>query len=110
MVIGNGGGSGGGGVDPEPILDHADVVKRIFSSYYHNRNTPGSTKFKYPFVVRNPPSTEHKLKTYKNEKIQAAASPTSSSILRNLMENMTDDEIINEVFNLIISLLEANHS
>merc|ERR1712238_132056 len=39
-----------------------------------------STKYRYPFVVRNPPTTENKL--------------------RDLMENMTDDEIINEILNM----------
>merc|ERR1711997_1328703 len=85
--------------------DHAAVVKRIFSSFYHNRNSPSSTKFRYPFVVRNPLITEHKLKNFRNTKSPAAtaadvSTSSSSSILRNLMENMSDDEIINEIINM----------
>ena len=50
-------------------------------------------EFRYPFVVRNPPTTEKKLK-----KLKSVKSVASSSVkLRDLMENMTDDEIIDEV-------------
>ena len=50
-------------------------------------------EFRYPFVVRNPPTTENKLKKLKSVKSVA----NSSVKLRDLMENMTDDEIIDEV-------------
>merc|ERR1712203_12618 len=84
---------GGDSSDLEPNLHLA--VKRIFSSYYHNRNAP-RTNYRYPFVVRNPPTTENKLKKHKSAK-----SVTSSSVkLRDLMENMTDDEIIDEILNM----------
>ena len=46
--------------------------------------------FRYPFVVRKPPTTEKKLKSVKSV-------ANSSVKLRDLMENMTDDEIIDEV-------------
>ena len=95
--------------DLEPNLHLA--VKRIFSSYYHNRNAPNTKYrylhkrnqnmnldisssfvhvFRYPFVVRKPPTTEKKLKSVKSV-------ANSSVKLRDLMENMTDDEIIDEV-------------
>merc|ERR1711997_1032576 len=81
---------GGDSSDLGPNLHLA--VKRIFSSYYHNRNAP-RTNYRYPFVVRNPPTTEKKLKGVK--------SVASSSVkLRDLMENMTDDEIIDEILNM----------
>merc|ERR1711963_728085 len=79
--------------DLEPNLHHA--VKRIFSSYYHNRNAP-STKYRYPFVVHNPPTTQKKLKKLKNVKTAA----NSTAMLRNLMKSMTDDEIIDEILNM----------
>merc|ERR1712008_539262 len=62
---------GGDSSDLEPNLHLA--VKRIFSSYYHNRNAP-STKYRYPFVVRNPPTTEKKLKNLKSVKPIASSS------------------------------------
>jgi len=81
------------GSDPEPELEpYPTAIKRFFS-YYHNRNAPSSTK--YPFVVRNPPKKQ-KPKTLPISN----SSPASSSNLRNLMETMTDDEIINEILNM----------
>merc|ERR1712223_930418 len=77
------------GSEPEP---YPTAIKRFFS-YYHNRNAPSSTK--YPFVVRNPPKKQ-KPKTLPISN----SSPASSSNLRNLMETMTDDEIINEILNM----------
>merc|ERR1712083_496321 len=71
LVIGRDGG------DPEPdLVLYPAAVKRIFSSYYHNRNAPSSTKFSYPVLVRNPP---------KKQKLKNLKSTNSSSSLRNLM-------------------------
>jgi len=77
--------------DPEPdLLLYPAAFKRFFS-YYHNRNAPSSTK--YPFVVQNQ-RKKQKVKNLVN------TNPATTSTLRNLMETMTDDEIINEILNM----------
>ena len=80
-------------IAPFSSIAHDVGHKRIFSSYYHNRNVPRVM----PYPMSYPKSFEDQLEDQLKDQQKLSKSYNDHDSLRNLMATMTDDEIIDEV-------------